>query len=213
MREKYILNFGDSWAACGRIDTDNLYATHLGKMLGDYKMLDYAKSSTSAQRLILQFREFINNDYKDTSKYVAVFFITAQERQLIFDEDKNPIEMHPHKDAFENYYRHIYTDRLGEFNLNTTILTLQSMCRYYKINDLYILGWQYPTLWPEVDRKKFYKEAKVNCMNMLGGTNKSSLNSIGNENFIPNDGHPSDQGHKKIADELCRWMTLTNYRL
>lgn len=202
MKNNYLLSFGDSWACCVE---GKSYASHLASTSG-YHLLDYGVPSTSVAHMILQFQKFVKTEYQSHNTYKAIFFITAQERQLTFDDNNNPIEIHPSNDNFKHYYQNIYVDRLGEFNLNLNILALQYLCNHYQINDFYLLGWQYPQLWPEINHEKFYKKATLNCMSMLDGIDKYRLGVENNENFIANDGHPSVIGHKKIADALYPWI-------
>jgi hypothetical protein len=211
MISRYLVNFGDSWASGAETKEHPVhsigkkYAQQLSH-LTNRMLIDVSQPSTSVHHMIHQFHQFIQNDHCADAEYIALFFVTAQERQMAFDDQCNPIEIQPQNNTYKNYYQQVYTHQLGEFNLNTTLLSLQSMCRHHGIDDRYILGWQYPNLWPEIDLTKFYKQGKVNCMNMLGSDDKDILSSEGNINFIHNDGHPSIHGHTKIAKELYHWI-------
>jgi hypothetical protein len=213
MRDKTLVSFGDSWpAGVGLGYQDKTYAQLLATKL-DCNLIDCSDPATSVHHMVVAFKKFLEQDYKPDNKYIALFFITAQERQLCFDDNNKPMEMHTGSDFCKNYYKEIYTNKLGEFNLNTTLLALQSLADKYHVDDRYLLGWQYPTLWKEIDLGRFYKEATVNCVNLLGAYPQLSdagtamdLDKNDTNNFIPGDGHPSSQGHQLIADALYEWI-------
>jgi hypothetical protein len=156
--------------------------------------------------MILQFRQFIQDLYQPDHDYLAVFFITAKERQLAFDSQDRPQEVHPQDPLYKQYYKTMYTDQLGEFVTNTTIVTLQSLSAHYNIDDRYLLGWQPISLWPEVDQDRFYDQAQTTVMGLLGGNNILECAENDNPNFIPQDGHPSVLGHTQIAQALHQWI-------
>lgn len=204
---RYLLNFGDSWAhGPGDAHIENpCYAAQLSR-LTNRQFVDFSQPSTSAARMVVQFQQFIKEYYQPDQDYVAIFFITAQERKLVFDPTGRAKELHPEAPDSWAYYKHVYTDPLGEFELNTIILTLQAMSRYYNIDDRYLLGWQQPKLWPEVDISRFYRQGQINAMQLLGGDKIIDCAYSGNNNFIPNDGHPSVLGHTQIAQALHTWI-------
>lgn len=202
----YILNFGDSWAhGCGVDKTDSY--SYLMSCSLRYQWKDYSIPSSSNGRLILQLQQFLEVDYNPDHNYTALFFITAQERQLMFDESGNPKEFHPQQHGA--YYLEYYNHRLGSFHLNTTIIALQSMCRRYKIKDHYLLGWQLPLLWHEVDITKFYDYGRSNAVNMFDGPDSTLYDIMGKGHpcvISPNDGHPSKLGHNIISREWLKWI-------
>lgn len=205
---RYLVNFGDSWAhgPGGMPHVDNhCYAMQLSR-LTNRQFVDLSKPSTSAAHMVVQFQQFIKEYYQPDQDYVAIFFITAQERKLAFDDAGAVRELHPENPDSWAYYKHVYTDHLGEFELNTIILTLQAMSQYYNIDDRYLLGWQQPKLWPEVDISRFYGQGQTNAMRLLGGDKITDCAYSGNINFIPNDGHPSVDGHTQIAQTLHTWI-------
>ncbi len=212
MRDKTLVSFGDSWAAgVGLVPQEIFYARLLATKL-DCKLLNYSEPATSVHHMVVAFKQFLEQNYKPDNKYIALFFITAQERQLCFDDNNKPLEINIGSDFYKNYYKDIYTNKLGEFNLNTSLLTLQSLADKYHIDDRYLLGWQYPTLWQEIDLGRFYKEATVNCVNLLGSypqlSDVGTVMDLGENinNFIPGNGHPNSHGHQLIADVLYKWI-------
>jgi hypothetical protein len=210
---RYLVNFGDSWAYGSETkeypvrSVEQHYAQQLSDRTGR-QLIDLSRPGTSISHLILQFQQFIQQYYQAGNDYLAVFFITAQERQLVFDSQGIPQELHPSHEWSKSYYRDIYTDQLGGFNLNTVLLALQRMSAHYQIDDRYLLGWQHPDLWPEVDRDRFYNRAQSTALELLGNNNifDCGRNDNHNPNFIPDNGHPSAIGHTRIAWALHHWI-------
>lgn len=205
---RYLINFGDSWAhgEASVRDFDLYYAAQLSALTAR-KLIDLSQPSTSVSHMILQFQRFIQEYYQPGNDYLAIFFITAQERQLAFDTNGIPQEIHPSKLQYCSYYKSVYTDHLGKFILNTSILSLQAMSKHYQIDDRYLLGWQQPTLWPEINVDRFYRNAETNAITLLGAHQIENLGRDNNPNFIENNGHPSAKGHTKIAQALNQWLT------
>lgn len=203
----YILNFGDSWAHGGDVEADERYC-HLLSCSLRKQLKDYSVPSSSAGRMILQLQEFLNNDYDPNNTYTALFFITAQERQLLFDDQGRPVDFYPQHDG--EYYLKFYNNRLGNFSLNNTLITLQSMCRRYKIKDHYLLGWQLPTLWHEVDITKFYDHGQSNALNMFAGPDAPGLIELMTQSHpclvSSTNGHPSKEGHQAIYNHWLKWI-------
>jgi hypothetical protein len=210
---QYLVNFGDSWAyGAGTKEypvrsVEQHYAQQLSDRTGR-QLIDFSEPGTSTSHLILQFQQFIQQYYQAGNDYLAIFFITAQERQLAFDLQGCPKEVHPQNPVYQTYYQTMYTDQLGSFMLNTTLTTLQALSRYYGIDDRYLLGWQHPDLWPEVDRDRFYSRAQSTALELLGNNNifDCGRNDNHNPNFIPDNGHPSAIGHTRIAWALHHWI-------
>jgi hypothetical protein len=211
---RYLVNFGDSWAhgsdtAEYPVRNAKLHYAYQLAQLCNRSLIDVSQSGTGVAHMILQFQQFVQQHYQPGHDYLAVFFITAKERQLMFDSAGAAQELHPQHDhgASLGYYRDIYTDQLGEFNLNTTLIALQALARHYHCDDRYILGWQQPKLWAQVDCARFYNQAESTVMSLLGNNNINDCGHNSNPNFIPNDGHPSAAGHTHIAETLYQWIS------
>ena len=200
-----LLNFGDSWAHAADAGVLNGYSRLVATTLGcDY--LDFSVPSTSIPGLLLQFRKFVDTAYNKDQDYTALFFVTAKERQLLFDTNLQPVETWPQRD--EEYYTRWYNDPHGEFVANTTILSLQAMCRHYNIRCHFMLGWQCLTLWPEVDRVQFHANGDRCIAQEFGGTGDNPLQDLVNQHhaqyLIYKNWHPSIEGHKLIADLILQ---------
>jgi len=205
---RFVINFGDSWAH--GYDVYNRYAKYVADEL-DCDLLDYSRPSTTIHDMILQLQTFLSVDYQPDNQYVALFFVTAVERIMLFDHNQQPYAMSPLQIGNEDFYRTYYNDRLGEFLANTSLITIQNMCQSRtNIQDIYMLGWQIPTLWPEVDRSKFVNQARSSVAEMFGGTGDHplwDLVHVKSKYVLKNDGHPSVAGHRFIADVILQHLT------
>jgi hypothetical protein len=206
---RYVINFGDSWAHGS--DPQNRYAKYVADELG-CSLLDYSRPSTSMHDMVLQLQNFLGVDYQRDNQYVALFFVTAVERIMLFDQNQRPYTMSPLQGGDEDFYRTYYNDRLGEFLANTSLITIQTMCESVcNIQDIYMLGWQTPNLWPEVDRSKFLNQARSSVAEMFGGTRDKplwNLVHVKSPYVLENDGHPSAAGHSFIADVILQHLAL-----
>ena len=207
MNNHYLLNFGDSWAHGADAGYEKRYATLMAQKL-NMTLIDYSIPSTSAPRMVVELQQFLQNSYNPNNFYTALFFITAQERQLLFTENGTPRDLTINNDA--EYYKKFYTSRLGNYTLNTTIITLQVLCQKYNIKDYYLLGWLKPTLWAEVDIGRFYNNGRTNALNVIL-QDSSNINFYGvdltdHPGFI--NGHPSIIGHQRISDEWLAWINV-----
>lgn len=205
---QYLLTFGDSWTYGGDLDNKNQKYGSVAAELLNYQYEDFSQPSTGVPHLLLQFRNFVNQHQlwphpDSTDQYHAVFFVSARERGLAFDANNSAVEMIPTDEMYQSYFAEIYSDPLGVFNLNNSLLSLQSLCRLYGIKDYYMFGWQTCDLWPEIDRSRFYDRGRSNILNCFAGDRHSTLYDLTvnpNPYMIFNNGHPNSTGHKKIAD-------------
>lgn len=212
---KILLGFGDSWASGSELlENEKPYLDLLADQMG-IPCINFATPSSSIPHLVLQFHKFLETRYFPKHQYYAVFFLTAKERTFVFDHDsKDIIHCSPQQATTEPmsgaYYR-VYTDKLGDFNLNSTVLSLQRLCNLYNINDYYMLGWQHTNLWTSVDTTKFYlqgKEAITTLFHDQGHLALSTLLESKNQYIWPNRGHPNQQGHERIAQALGNWINV-----
>jgi|LakMenEpi03Aug12_release.lakeMendotaPanAssembly.Ray.scaffolds.fasta_scaffold32863_13 hypothetical protein len=203
---EYILNFGDSWAHAADAGHQDGYSYLMSCSLR-LTWKDYSVPSSSVGNMILQLQNFLKTDYNQNHNYTALFFVTAQERQLMFDANGNPVDYHPQQHG--EYYQKYYNHRLGNYSLNTAMITLQSICRRYKIKDHYLLGWQLPMLWHEVDVTKFYDYGRSSAINMFAGPDANLIDLMTDNHpclISSTNGHPSKEGHRKIYEEWLKWI-------
>jgi hypothetical protein len=218
---KYLVGFGDSWAAGSGLDFSNdqkAYITIAADKLG-LKCHNCAIPGTGIPHLVVQLKKFVGQHYRQNEIYHAVFFLSAMERDLYFDETGQVQEIHPQNKKFSSYFQHIYSQDLGTFKLNTMLLSLQQLCCYYGIKDHYIFGWQIPELWPEIDRSKFWQQGQLSLLDLyLSNYPDSPRNIMHLKNMDhpwmikcqyagdSNGGHPNQLGHEKISQTVVDWL-------
>lgn len=202
----YVVNFGDSWAHAADVECKG-YASMIAADLG-CKLLDYSKPSTSIANMIVQFRTFLEHGYTSNHKFTALFFVTGMERLMFFDDNGQPRDIWPQ--SWEDFYAHWYSDAYGEFVANTSVMVLQQMCRSRSIHDIWMLGWQNLTLWPDIDRSRFVLQAEKSLAQMFGGQGPRPLWDLRNRPteyyLLPDSSHPSVQGHRFIADTVLEHL-------
>jgi hypothetical protein len=205
-----LINFGDSWAHGADADArrQSSYSNLVARDLG-YDYVDFSVPSTSIPGLLCQFRNFLNSEYKQNQTYLALFFVTAKERQLLFTDTGRTKETWPQND--QEYYKKYYSDAQGDFVANSTILCLQTMCKHYNIKSYFICGWQCLNLWPEIDKSQFYANGNRCIAQEFGGVGDTPLQDLINRGhkqyLIYKNWHPSIEGHQFIADLILRSLT------
>lgn len=220
--KKLLLSFGDSWAyGCELSDAsreqDN-YTGQLGRLIGVDHTVNFSEPGSSISHLQIQLRRAIDSCFSDSSwtEVTAVFFLTGQQRFLMFDPQGEFVGLAPtgavirpgqrqqrvQLDSINDfYYQNIQSHRADVINLNTNLLALQSICKYYNIKDYYISGWEKLSLWPEVNRSRIYAQGQSHCAELL------QLNNMRHDqNTVPNGLHPSAQGHALIAQALLNMI-------
>jgi hypothetical protein len=97
------------------------------------------------------------------------------------------------------YWKYIYSPELSDITTNTTIMSLQSMCRHHGIQDYYIAGWQKFNFWNEVNTNRIYCKGQTSCKDLIDKeSNTLPAYAFGK--------HPNQLGHQIIADTLYRWI-------
>jgi len=222
MSKGVLLGFGDSWTFGS--DLDPRHEKDYLELTSDYlgiEFRNFSRGGSSIPHLIIQLHDFIENHYDAENQYHAVFFLTAQERTFVYDQDRI-VEMSPgyvndnntDNKRCESYYNHIYSHQLGTFNLNITVLALQQICASYGIKDYYLAGWQEIQLWPTIDQTKFFNSGKPITTLFTEDNNFKLLHTLTNEKnpYLVHahgpPGHPNQQGHVKIAQALISWIEI-----
>jgi hypothetical protein len=217
----YLVSFGDSWPSGADLDDpiNQKYSALLAKKI-NIPLLDFAQGSTSVQHLVLQFQQFVDTKYYPGHRYHAVFFLTSKARIFLYENNTDQImhcspqnAINERKDQEVGYYR-AYNSKLGDFNLNTTVLALQRLCSIYGINDYYTFGWETVPLWKSVDAGKFYSHGEFAITKEFYPEHKhqSLQELVNNKNshlWTPAySGHPTESGHEKIANALEKMIKI-----
>jgi hypothetical protein len=217
-----LLGFGDSWSAGSGLDFANGEQdfVRLAARQFDIPCFNTSIPGTGLPHLILQFKKFIGQHYHASVNYHAVFFLTAIERDLCYNDNGTVEEINPRNPKFADYYAKIYSNDLAIFRLNTILLSLHQLCQHYGIHDHYIFGWQTPDLWPEINRDNFWQQGRRSVLDLFledypdAPRNIIHLKENMNHPWImkpqfagdSNGGHPNQLGHEKIAQALIEWV-------
>ena len=216
-----LVVFGDSWAQGSELPVGHpTFGKILSYQLNLADFRNYSEPASSITHLLIQFKNFLTEiaSYNEQpNEYMAIFFLTDQNRgmtswqnQWVFQtalEGAGNIDRAICNKINDVYWKYIHSPELTDLVTNTSIIALQSMCRQYNVDDLYIAGWQSFSFWPEVDIDKIYKAGKVNCGDLLDIKLQRPRDDVNknNPNLAPG-GHPNQQGHRLIAEALFQWI-------
>lgn len=216
---------GDSWSAGAELRD---HEQNFGQLLAcrlNATLYNQSIDASSIPHLIIQLRTAIQQcDLAQPTK--ALFFLTSPDRDLIWSDilprgtgfskthppphsKMEEILLNPNDPLHEHWYRKYYSHELANFRCNSSILALQTICRYHNIQDYYIWGWSRFKLWPEVDQTKFYNNGATRVFDFFTNDPDTSPGPEFNalcEYIWPNGGHPNQLGHQLIADQLCAWI-------
>jgi hypothetical protein len=216
---------GDSWSNGAELSsTEQNFGQLLARKLNAI-LFNKSVDASSIPHLILQLRSAINEaDLTKSTK--ALFFLTSRSRDVIWSDSlpkgtgfmlthplphKEPEEifLNPSDPLHKHWYTKYHSEKLSMFRCNTSLITLQAMCRAYNIQDYYVWGWEKFNLWPEVDKNKFFDNANTTIFNFFTDdlTTLPSLEfNVSCKYIWPNGSHPNQLGHELIADKLYPWI-------
>jgi hypothetical protein len=216
---------GDSWSNGAELqDHEQTFGKLLSTKL-NATLYNCSQDASSIPHLIIQLKQAISNcDLTTPTK--ALFFLTSPDRDLIWSDTlprgsgftvTHPPPHSKHEEIFlnpsdplhEHWYRTYYSNELSEFRSNTSLLSLQAICKHYNIQDYYIWGWTKFKLWDEVDRTKFYDNGATRVFDFFTNDETIYPNPVYNASckyIWPNSGHPNQLGHQLIADILYPWL-------
>jgi hypothetical protein len=209
MADYTLVGFGDSWAHGSGLDhaQEQTYLEIAAEQLG-VNTINCAAASSSIPHLVLQFQQFLTTQYCTNQQYLAVFFITAQERTFFIDPNTlHTIHSSPCKLDFneqeKNYYKH-YSDQYQHTVVNTAMCAIEHLCNFYKIPHCYIPGWQTVDFWSSIDTGNFLFNNQYPVTKLFGQTTTfTDLMNSGCKYLDPT-GHPNQLGHQVIADALVK---------
>jgi hypothetical protein len=204
-----LLIFGDSWAAGSELSVGQ---QTFGKLLAgklNRQYLNFAIASSAIPNLVTQIKHAVSA--ADTGR-MAIFFLSSPDRDFIYDQQGNHQQIYASDDTEINrwWYRHVYSEHLAEFRINTVLLALRQICEIHDIDDRYIWGWEKVDLWPEIDHSRFFERGAKTCLDLFDDVRHHGINDYANnpQNLYvsPNICHPNQLGHEKIADALYEWI-------
>lgn len=216
---------GDSWPNGAELkETEQNFGQLLAEKL-NAKLYNQSADASSIPHLILQLQRAIRSvDLSMPTK--ALFFLTAPDRDVIWSDtlpkgtgfaQTHPPPHNKQEEIFLNcndplhlhWYKTYYSNELSTFRCNTSIITLQAICKHHNIQDYYIWGWDKFNTWNEIDLSKFYNQGNTTVFDFfteIPGLKPSHKFNITSKYIWPNGGHPNQIGHQLIADRLYDWI-------
>ena len=206
-----LVTFGDSWPAGAELNSDEKPFGQVISERLEWDFDNYAEPATSIPHMILRLQQYIKDD--PSSHPIALFCITSSSRSMYYDDDYmenmgwREIHISNEDAASESYYHHLYSDTLSHFHANVYILALQQICTRHNIKDRYVFCWESFNLMLGINTSKIYPRTLVDIIGAgMPAGRKDVLIDSNHECVKPNENHPNQKGHQKIADELTKWI-------
>ena len=88
------------------------------------------------------------------------------------------------------------------------MLALQRMCQQHSIKDYYLEGWTHiDWAYNGIDKNKIYTQNATEILDVDLNPRTSELRKYQDSVYIkPNKYHPNELGHKRIAEEMSKWI-------
>jgi hypothetical protein len=222
--DKTLVVFGDSWPRGSELqEGEKTFGELVAEQLGFAGFLNYSHPASTIQHMVVQLKGFINsvksrND--NPSAYVALFCLTAPERGMTYYEDEwlfhtvnGGFSLAKHNQISNTinqlYWKYFYSPEGADLNFNTSLISLQTLCRVNGIKDYYVAGWQKFNGWPEVSTERFYRSGQETLADFIDVKIENGFVNRDNPYIRPNYSKPNQLGHRVIADRLCEWLNDT----
>ena len=207
--------FGCSWTAGTGVSATDTFGARLADKLSITNFTNLGIEGSSNSRSVLQLLDYIKRTDISAENSIAVFLITSPARECVITYHG---EHHPDKiiditsgqtdNLTQSWITYFSSLSNINFNLHKNILSMQGICRQYKIQDYYILGWDSVDLnLPGIDTDKIYHKS---CTQLFGFENLRDFANCPPNQHMRMCGHPNESGHKLIAQTLYNWITKQN---
>lgn len=210
---KTLLMFGDSWAAGAELAHNEKTFGQIIAQKNNLIYKDYSLQGCSNPKMILQLKDaVVKNDHTDS---IAIFFLTSYTRIINWqDTAQSTINAAGLNDIDKNYAKYFYNEKAGQFNTVQTILALQKICSKFNIKDFYVPGWlEFKLDFPGIDLDKIYNQGQSNIATAIGMPkfgNEITEEHKKHDLIYPNNWHPNQKAHQRIADTLQHWIFTNN---
>lgn len=205
-----IVALGCSWANGAELLPNQ---KPFGQIVAEHYDAEYihvAQDAASIPHMVLQLQSALTQE--PDRQTLALFLLTAPDRALIWSRTlpigaghmyTNPPPYKTHQPIFLNvndplhkqWFVENHSDELAKYRTNTTILALQSMCRYHGIKDYYAWAWTKVSLWPEIDTDRFYGRGMTTmCDTEFYSVKKDRI------------GHPDQSQHSLMAQRFIQMI-------
>ena len=232
---KVLLTFGDSWPAGAKIkDKSQAFPALIAEQLS-MDLLDLSKPATSIDHAVMAFFNFLENIYKSSDQYTALFCLTdisrsmawrpavaVPERDQLWEQDSTTLELQVGNRVDELsgvYFKELHSSRLELFNYHKNITLLKLLCKKYNIRDFYAHNFYDPNLeFRIVDKENFYPvtlRQTLDCkpykeVLRIQATPEEQQEvaraKLDTNELIGHGGHPTVAGHRVLADKLFNWI-------
>lgn len=202
-----LVAFGDSWPAGSELRQNEMslrFPELLAHNLG-LKCVNLSQPSTSIDHAV---REFLNV-LPGLTDSAVLFCLTAKERGLYFESGVAK-ELHSqHRDpACLNYYSHVYSEELGEYQRAKNVLLVQELCARHRIPCFFVCNWNDIPRHEQINQQLFHPQSLVEILGIPNFEHSDLFFTLRETSpyIVPNQGHPNLAGHRLIADTLTSWI-------
>lgn len=210
-----LITFGDSWPEGAELNSDE---RAFGYILADFLNVDvyenYAVGSSSLNSTIYYLNRYIKTHEKiDDYLTLAVFHFPSTSRMMFLNSNGEPMSYkvppvidHYSIDPAHIWYKYFHNAAQDTYCAQTSLVTLQAMCKSVGIQDFYMSTYPLVDLsFPGIDIQRVYPKSTLEIFGLQ--QNELEISNHWNNKYIyPNMCHPNQQGHKLIADTLYNWM-------
>jgi hypothetical protein len=204
-----LLTFGDSWPQGGELGPGRPYGDILKDIGGYDQLYNYGSAGASNEDMLYQFRQYLDEDRRTDDITTAVFFLTNPARTAhyprFFDWGQSATTV------LKQLHTHFNRPEHEVLRSTTTVITLQSWCKHYNIDDYYFAGWVRYLQWHEgVVLDKIWRQGRETAGDWFGASDHNGehlVNVKENVYIKPNFAHPNQLGHQFIAEKLHKWIS------
>jgi hypothetical protein len=217
--------FGCSWTAGVGVLATDTFGARLADKLSATNFTNLGIQGSSNSRSVLQLLDYVKRTDIPVENSIAVFLITTPSREcILLDNLRQPIDetksifgvedlasvkvvdlgVNQTDEISKNYIKHFASISTLNFNLHKNVLSMQAICRQYKIQDYYIVGWDNVDLnLPGIDTDKIYHKS---CLQLFRYELPIYLMKKAPNQYLRTCGHPNELGHELIAQTLHSWI-------
>ena len=217
--------FGCSWTVGVGVLPADTFGSRLAEKLSSTNFTNLGIQGSSNSRSVLQLLDYVKRTDIPVENSIAVFLITTPSREcILLDNLRQPIDetksifgvedlasvkvvdlgVNQTDEISKNYIKHFASISTLNFNLHKNVLSMQAICRQYKIQDYYIVGWDNVDLnLPGIDTDKIYHKS---CLQLFRYELPIYLMKKAPNQYLRTCGHPNELGHELIAQTLHSWI-------
>jgi len=206
--------FGCSWAAGAGVVPSDTFGARLAGKLSATNFTNLGIHGSSNSRSVLQLLDYVKRTDISVENSIAVFLITTTARECVIMHDTSPFALCHNRivdlrsgqveDVSQSWVKYFSTTANLDFNLHKNILSMQAICRQYKIQDYYITAWENMNLnLPGIDTDKIYHKS---CLQLFGYEHVKDTAKLPLNQYLRPCSHPTELGHELIAQTLYTWM-------